>query len=695
MSEFVLELGFEEMPARFLKTLSHDFQHVLALNLDSHMISFELIRVYSTPRRLCAYISGLADSQEERVELITGPPLSIGLDENGKPTRAAQGFASSHQVKVEGLIVHSTEKGSYLAVEKNTGGRKSIEILPEICVSAVNSLSFPKKMRLSDRFAFGRPIRWILAVHDSQVVDFQVSDIRASDFTFGHRVLGPGPFKVNKASEFMMLIREKGKVILDPEERSEIIRRESEKMARQIGGQVIANDALIQENANLVEFPRPIMGGFDSKYLELPREVLLTSMETHQKSFGLTDTRGRLLPYFLAVINNDPENPELIRKGWERVLKARLEDAVFFWETDKYYSFDEWLEKMEKVVFLAPLGSMGDKSRRLERISGYLCDHLQIADKKDVQKAALICKADLVSEMVREFADLQGIMGGIYASHAGFKDSIARAVYEHYLPLGPETDPPSSPEGAIVSLADKADNLVGCFGLEMLPTGAADPYALRRQTLGIIRIILAHKLRLNLEKLLSFTAKTYVGVQWKQDPQQALEKLLHFFAVRLKSYWQARGFDNKLVEAVIQSGYLDVLSAEYRLSAINEFSSGSEFEAAVLTYKRVDNIVRKHEESSGLLLSQDYDPALLQERHEIELHEAITKTMSDWDTLWKKEDYRQLFAKLHTLRPYVDAFFDNVMVMCNEPLLRENRLSMLNFLSQRFRKLADFSALQV
>ena len=695
MPEFVMEIGFEEMPARFLEVLTRDFENNLSRNLHAHMLDCEKIMALSTPRRLCAYICGLDRVQKQKQEVLFGPPVSIGLDQDNNPTRAGLGFARSQQVDVSELIVRETEKGTYLAVQKTVGGKNSEHILPEICANAVKELGFSKKMRWSGPFTFGRPIRWILALLDEQVIDFQISDVRSSFLTYGHRVLGPGPFKISRASDYFKVIREQGKVVLDSASRQEIIQSGSKRLAESIKGLIIANDALVRENVNLAEYPRPILGRFDSIYLELPREVLLTSMQTHQKSFGLNDEHGKVLPYFVAVINNNPDDPALIRKGWERVLKARLEDARFFWEADKAASFDEWLEKLEKVVFLAPLGSMAEKARRLERVSGYLCDNLHIAEKKDVQTAALICKTDLVSEMVGEFPDLQGIMGGIYAAHAGYNDNIARAVYEHYLPLGPEFAPPSSSEGAIVSLADKADNLAGCFGLDMLPSGAADPYALRRQALGMIRIILEHGLKINLKDLLSFSCRTYIEVEWKQDPDQALEKLLQFFAARLKAYWQSRGIDNKLVEAVIQSGFLDILSAEHRLLALRDFSRHHEFEAAVLTFKRVDNIIRKQAGAAGVALSEGYDPDLLQEDHELKLDRAIKEIMSDWDMLWKSEEFKELFAKLHALRPYVDGFFDHVMVMCDDVNLRQNRINMLNFLAKKFEKLADFSALQV
>ncbi|WP_291321320.1 glycine--tRNA ligase subunit beta [Desulfonatronospira sp.] len=693
MPDFVLEVGFEEMPARFLKALTHDFRQSLMQELESQMLDCENIQAWATPRRLSAYVFQVAQYQIRKEDVITGPPVAIGLDQENRPTKAGLGFARSQQVDVQELMIQDTEKGGYLAVKKTVGGRPAREILPQVCEKVIISLGFPKKMRWWDRFTFGRPVRWILAKMDGLNIEFQIADTKSGNITYGHRVLGPGPYRVDQAADYFRIVRDQAQVILNFQERKDIILKESANLARAEGGSIIANDRLADENANLTEFPVPIMGSFDSMYLELPREVLLTSMESHQKSFGVLDGQGRIMPNFVAVINNRPDPGGIIKKGWERVLKARLEDARFFWNVDKSTSFDQWMQKLEKVVFLAPLGSMGEKSRRLERICGFLCDKLQLPDKKDIQTAGRICKADLVSEMVGEFADLQGIMGGIYASHAGYNDKVARAVYQHYLPLGPESDLPSTTEGAIVSLADKVDNLVGCFGLDMLPSGAADPYALRRQSLGMIRIVLGRGLRLDMENLISFTARNYEGVDWKQDPEQALEKLLHFFSIRLKTYWQGQGYEGKLVDAVLHSGFSDMYAAEKRLQAILDFSLDENFEAAVLTYKRVDNIIRK--QAQGVDLSLDYQPGLLQEEQEINLDRAIKEIMSDWEDLWQKEDFRALFAKLNALRPSVDAFFDHVMVMCDDEKLRQNRLRLLNYLSLKFKKLADFSALQV
>ncbi len=695
MSDFVLEIGFEEMPARFLASLTRELKENFEACLRREMIGFRSVEAYSTPRRICVYVPAMNPAQDSRQELVTGPPASIAFDQDKNLTKAGLGFARSQQVEAGDLFRHPTEKGEYLAAKKTLGGKPAMDVLPGICSEVIKGLIFPKKMRWADSFTFGRPVRWILAMLGEQTVPFSISDVQSGALTLGHRVLGPGPFKLTTAGEYFQTVEEKGWVVLNPEKRMEIIRSRTSILAREKGGDIVENEKLVHETANLVEFPNPVLGRFDEKYLALPREVLLTSMETHQKSFGVAGSDNNLMPYFLTVINNDPGDINLVRKGWERVLKARLEDAMFFWNSDRSVSIEARQEKLDRVVFLAPLGSMGDKARRLDEIAGFICDELGMKNKKHIRQAALTCKSDLVSEMVGEFADLQGIMGGIYAQAAGYDKDVARAIYEHYLPLGPESLLPETSAGAVVSMADKADNLTGCFGLNMVPTGAADPYALRRQAIGIIRIILEHKLDLDLEKLFGFCRNAYSGVKWKQDPGESLETIIQFISSRLRAYWQGAGHDGKIVEAVIRAGCNNILATEKRLSALVKFSEKPDFEPAVLTFKRIDNIIRKQGMESGVELLEKYDPRLLKDDYESRLASQIDEVLAGWEGQWANGDFDALFDRLHGLRPIVDDFFDHVMVMCDDQELRQNRLNMLNVLSKKLGTLADFSALQV
>ena len=695
MARFVLEIGVEEMPARFLSSLAKELKDLFFQKLQDTKIQFSDVSSYATPRRLVVYINDLAPYQDEEEQVIIGPPVKIALDENNKPTRAGSGFARSQGVDIEDTFVLDTDKGQYLAVRKKIGGAATYDILPEICVQVISALTFPKKMRWAGDFTFGRPIRWLLALMDDKEVKFQVADLESGQLTYGHRVMGPGPFTVNSARDYFQIIESQGRVVLDFENRKKIIREQGDKLATEVNGQVAWKSTLLDQVANLVEYPEPVLGRFDPEYLELPQEVLLTSMETHQKSFGLRDENGRLLPYFLTIINIDPEDLDLVRKGWERVLKARLEDARFFWEADCRTPLKVWLDELEKVIFLAPLGSMGDKSRRLQRLAAHLAGLIFPDMEKDLARAGRLAKTDLVSEMVGEFPDLQGIMGGIYARLKGESEAVSRAVSEHYLPAGQDSPIPQSKEGALLAIADKIDTMVGCFGLKMIPTGAADPYALRRQALGVIRIILGHDLFLSLSELIDYTFAGYENVEWKISFEELKQELLNFFGQRLKAYWTGQGYATRVVDAVLGAGFDNIKIAFVRLKALADFSQKSYFEQAVLTFKRADNIIRKQGEKLGEKFTGDFNFSLLEEPAEKNLAEKIGDLVPVWEKLWLDQDFAGLFELLLELRPVVDEFFDHVMVMCEDKDLRLNRLNLLFALTSRLSKLADFSALQV
>jgi len=696
MPQFVFEIGTEEMPARFIPALSSEFASSLSMRLAEGKIDCGEIRTFATPRRLVALVSDMAESQRSEIEEVTGPPARIAYDAEGKLTKAGLGFAGSQGVAPESLYTLETPKGAYLAARKSTGGNRTMDILPSICQAAMAALSFPKKMHWgSGDYTFGRPIRWILAMLGPDVVRLEAAGIVAGNMTWGHRVMGKGPFTVGRAEDYLSIIEEQGRVVLDPTKRLAIIRRLGDASAEAEGGSVVWKQELLEEVVNLVEHPIPVLAGFDKAYLELPREVLLTSMESHQKSFGIQDKDGKLLPHFLTVINIEPKDEALVRKGWERVLKARLEDARFFWRSDLSHDFDHWCRKLDSVTFLAPLGSMGDKSRRLENLCGYLAKQTRPGLLLDLAEAGLLAKCDLVTDMVGEFDTLQGIMGGIYARKKGKSETVAQAISEQYLPTGPDSPTPQSLAGALLAMADKADTLVGAFGLDMIPTGAADPYALRRQALGICRIALDHGLRLSLDGLLRAAQKGYSDVQWKLPPAEALHRLQDFFAQRLKAHFTAKGYETLVVEACLGAGFDDIWAFAHRLEALDGFSRSPGFEQAVLTFKRAANIIRKQGAEAGAALTGTYTEALFESEQERELAQALEAMAPRFDALWAEDDHASLMGLLAELRPHVDHFFDHVMVMAEDPALRLNRLNLLQALVSRLGRLADFNALQV
>ena len=703
MAEFILEIGTEEMPARFVPKLAAELRETYTALLDEAMVGRGDVKTYATPRRITVHVGAVADAQRQEEETVTGPPTRIAYDDEGNLTKAGLGFAKTQGVAEDALFKMDTGKGEYLAATKTVGGAKTLDVLPELCVKAIESLSFPKKMRWGGYdFAFGRPVRWLLALLGEEVVDFSLENMTSGRETRGHRVMGPGPFTVASAADYFKVIREDCKVVIDSETRKGRIVEEGDRLAKALGGKIVWTDALLDEVANLVESPKPLIGDIDPMYLKLPREALLTSMQSHQKSFGVQGPDGKLLPHFLTTLNLEPKDVALVKKGWERVLKARLEDARFFWEADCKVEFSTWLDKLENVVFLGPLGSVGDKSRRIEILCGKLAETL--GETKgilpgEIEKYAMagrLSKADLVSEMVIEFDSLQGKMGGIYADRAGKGEIVSRGIYEQYLPAGPETPVPSTLAGALVSMADKADTMAGCFGLGKTPTGANDPYALRRCALGIARIIMEHELRLHLKELLQSAQAAYKdGIPWKFEQAEALDKLLDFFGQRLRALFTGKGYETRVVDAALGAGFNDIRTLVARLDALAEFSREKDFEQAVLTFKRAANIIRKQGGEAEQPLTGSYDPDLFEDDTERALGSALDDMGPRFDDLWEKDDFAGLLGLLRELRPAVDAFFDNVMVMSDDAQVRLNRLNLLKSLVNRLGRLADFDALQV
>ena len=699
MPAFVVEIGTEELPARFLAPTEKDLAQRFNAALEGAGLDFSGLSVCSTPRRLTLYISRIAEAAVTREEVVTGPPLRAAYDLGGRPTRAAEGFAKTHNVALEDTFTIETEKGEYLAVRKVTGDGDALGILSDVCPDIIAGLPFPKRMRWgSGDFTFARPIRWILALMGTVPVPFTVGAVSSGTHTYGHRVHGPGPVAVADAADYFTVMEQQCGIVPRSADRRRIIKDYGNSLAAEKNGTVLWNEALLDEVEGLCEHPVPILGAFDSSYLEVPREVLLTSMEINQKSFGLESENGRLLPYFLTVLNLSPLDLELVRKGWERVLRARLEDARFFWKTDLAAGFAPWLEALDTVIFLAPLGSMGDKARRIGNLCAWLVDNIQCNEpgqelsSEEAMRAGSLSKADLVSAMVKEFDTLQGIMGGIYASRFGESPTVAQGIAEQYLPAGPDSPVPASFCGAIVSMADKADTLVGCFGLGMIPTGAADPYGLRRAVLGIARIAEEKGLRFSVTDLFARAMEGYGQREWKILPEQALPRLGEFFTLRLKNHLISRGAETLLAGAALQAGSSDVWAASARLSALTAFSKTPDFAQSVLTFKRAANIIRKQSEQG---LTGRYLSELFTDDAEKALAAEMERLTPVFEALWRNDNYAELFSLLGELRPYVDAFFDQVMVMCDDEAMRLNRLNLLQSLVDRLGRLADFAALQM
>ena len=698
MSLFVLEIGSEELPARFLPVQETELKARFTAALDENGIEHAGVRVMSTPRRAVVFIDDVQPVQREKEEVITGPPVRAAYDAAGKPGKALEGFARTNDVSLDQIFTVQTEKGEYVAVRKRMGGARAVDLLAEICPAIIMAQPFAKRMRWGAHpLPYARPLRWILALMDSDVVPFTVGPVTSGRETWGHRIHGRQGdslvLEVPAADQYLSVIRTKGGLEPDTALRRQAIIEGGNAQAAAQQGTVLWKDSLLDEVQGLCEHPVPLLGHIDPSFLEVPRQVLLTSMESHQKSFGIEDKDGQLLPHFLTVLNLDPVDTEVVRKGWERVLRARLEDARFFWRSDLGENFDHWLHRLDTVIFLGPLGSMGDKTRRLEQLCAWLARECGDADATLAARAGRLSKADLVSGMVGEFDSLQGIMGGIYAQRKGEDAAVGTALSEQYLPAGPDSPLPGSRLGALLSLADKVDTLVGCFGLGMIPTGAADPNALRRCALGMARIILDFGLRLDVRALFRTAQEFYGDRQWKLTPDESLHKLEEFFAGRLKNYWTSRGADVLVVEAVLNVGCNDVWAAGQRLAALESLRASERYTEAVQTFKRVSNIVRKQGQESPL--TGQYKAALLQEDAEKALAAALDAALPRFDALWRDDNFGDICGLLLELRPAVDGFFDGVMVMCEEEDVRTNRLNLLKALLDRMGMFADFAALQV
>lgn len=690
MSEFVLEIGTEELPARFLAGLEKEA--VERFNAAMSEAGYENVaaEAWSTPRRTVLRVAHLEEHQPLREELVQGPPARIAFDAQGHPTKAAEGFAKTLGIAVDSLTRTQTEKGEYLTGVKKTGGVPTVDVLAKVCPALIGALSFAKSMRWgSGSFAFARPIRWILALFGDQIVPFEIDGVWSGNRTMGHRVMGHGPFEVPSASEYPKIVREQGKVEPDAAKRRKIILEQGEAGAKAIGGKIIWKESLLDEVQGLVEYPVPLIGDIDPSYLELPREVLLTSMETHQKSFGMEDAQGKLLPHFLTVLNLIPKDTAVVKKGWERVLRARLEDARFFWKTDLAASFDEWLHSLDTVIFLAPLGSMGEKTQRISALCASIAKKVG-ENPEAAARAGRLSKADLVSAMVGEFDTLQGLMGGIYAQKMGEPQAVATALTEQYLPAGPDSPVPATALGSILSIADKIDTLVGAFGLGMQPTGAADPYALRRCALGIIRIMLERNYRFDLQPFFDEAVDLYGDRRWKVSRAEARKRLQAFLAGRARNYFLLQGYDTPLVDAVMAVNPEKFCFVRQRLQTLTKLEKEADFANLAQTFKRVANIIRKQ----ATELSGSWDANLLQEASEKKFASDLEQLFATFEKHWEADDIPALFADLASIRPSVDAFFDSVMVMCEDQDLRVNRLNLLKSLALRMERVADFASLQ-
>lgn len=685
MADLLLEVGTEEIPASYIDPALEALAQFAETSLKNLRLSHKTLHTWGTPRRLALMVEELPASQPDLDQEVLGPPEKVAFDPHGQPTKAALGFARTQGVAVEELRVIETPRGRYVAARKRQTGALTRDLLAQELPRWIIQIPFPKSMRWGESsLRFARPIHWILALLDRDVIPFSLESLQSGGTTRGHRFMSPGEATVDHPREYLEVCRTLY-VIADPKERSEVIQQEAAGRARSLGGRLLEDPELLKTVTNLVEYPVVVAGSFQKEFLELPREVLITAMREHQKFFSIQAENGSLLPYFLNIANLRPSSLETIQKGNQRVLRARLSDARFFFQEDAKHSLQERLEKLSGIIFHAKLGTMMEKVERVRSLALALARKLEPSWASQVDRAALLCKSDLTTEMVKEFPSLQGIMGMHYALLQGETKEVAEAIREHYLPAFAGDRIPSGPVGAMVALADKLDTVAGCFAAGDPPSGAGDPLGVRRAALGILRILLERGYRLDLAPVLR-QALELVARKVGEVSNETLEEILAFFKVRLENLWISQGHDGAAVQAILGSALEDLPQGLAKLEAMEKFMQEENFTDLALSFKRVLNIVGEH-------LPGEVDPSLFSEPEERELLELVCWAESKLPERMEKSQHLEALQDLAAQRKKLDGFFDAVLVNDPDPRLKLNRLNMLARLAKVFLRLADFSKL--
>jgi len=684
----LLEIGTEEIPARFMPPAIAALKESSERLFKERRLQVRDIVVYGTPRRLVLIARGMSEIQGDLTTEVVGPPKGVAFDKDGMPTKAAIGFAKGQGVDVSALRVKSTEKGEYLCIEKHEKGERTRDILPAILEEALASIAFPKAMRWNaTRARFARPIKWLLALLDGETLSLRFAGLVSGSVSYGHHFMRPAAFQVKGIEDYFDGMA-RNFVIVDPAERRRRIGDGVRAIAEEKGGSVVGEEELFEEITFLTEYPIPICGRFDEAYLALPKDVLITVMRAHQRCFSL-EKGGKLLPYFIAVSNTDPKNPDIVRNGYERVIRARLSDAKFFFEADCRKRLEAHAEKLRQVVFMGKLGTMWDKVQRLTGLSGPLCALLGCPEvKAAAEKAAQLAKADLMTEMVGEFPELQGGMGREYAVRQGETEEVAQAIYEHYLPRFSGDLLPSTPAGKVLAIAEKMDNLAGCFGTGNIPTGSNDPYALRRQSIGILNILIAGRHLVSLKEVTRMALTIYGDSLDGKRHEEILSSVLEFLKERLNTLLSAEGYRYDSARAVLATGLDDPYDAFLRVTALERFRQRPEFESLIISFKRVMNIIPPDFIGE---VREEY----LREQEEKDLYRLYREIKDKALQQRAQHDYENAFASVAELKPKVDLFFDKVLVMDKDMNLRNNRLALLNEMKGLFLELADFTQIVV
>ena len=686
--DLLIEIGTEELPPKALTKLINAFEKGIGQGLKDAELSFEKIQAYAAPRRLAVVVSNVEIRQQDRLIERRGPAVSAAFDSEGQPTKAVQGFARSCGVEVDALGRLETAKGAWLVFKQQQQGAETSNLIGDILQKALAALPIPKRMRWGNLPGeFVRPVHWLVLLFGDEVIPLELLGVSAGRTTRGHRFHHPEQITITSPQAYAKQLLEQAYVMVDMAERQQEIRQQVEALGNKLGGQAVINQDLLEEVTGLVEWPVALSGEYDRRFLELPAEALISSMEEHQKYFAVRDKNNTLLPYFITICNIESKDPAQVIAGNERVILPRLSDAAFFWETDRKRPLADSQEQLKTIVFQNKLGSVYDKSQRVADLAAVIANQIG-GDAPLAQRAAALAKCDLVTEMVGEFPDLQGIMGRYYARLDGEHDDVCEALDEQYLPRFSGDKLPQTKTGQALSLAEKLDTLVGLFGIGQPPTGVKDPFALRRAALGALRIIIENKLDLDLEELLTSALTGLGDIATKQN---CVADVMQYLFDRLRGYAQEQGYQADVFEAVLAVKPTKPVDFMDRLAAVADFRQLEQAQALAAANKRIGNILRKNnvEQRDSVI-----DTNLLTEPTEQALADKVQSVKNQVTPLLAISDYAAVLTALADMRDTVDAFFDQVMVMAEDEAIRQNRLALLNQTRALFLEIADISVLQ-
>ncbi len=685
-NDLLVEIGTEELPPQALLRLSEAFQEQFRSRLESSGLKFQKIERFATPRRLALRVLQLDTEQAAQTMVRKGPSVKAAFDADGNPTKAAEGFARSCGVAVKDLEQEESKKGAWLVYRLTTLGKKTEELVPDMVRKSLNSLPIPKRMRwgnLSSEFV--RPVHWVVLLFGPNPIAATILDVEAGKNTRGHRFHHPQSISIGTPLEYEQLLRDVGYVEADFAARRERIRRLVDQSSEASGAKAIIDSKLLDEVTALTEWPVPVVGSFDEEFLEVPSEALIETMQAHQKYFPVVDPQGRLLPKFIAISNIESKDPMQVQAGNERVIRPRFKDAAFFWEQDLKRPLADLIPMLDKVVFQHQLGTLGDKSRRVAILAVEIAKKVGL-DPGLAERSAKLGKCDLLTDMVGEFASLQGTMGRYYASAGGEHECVSAAMEEQYLPRHAGDSLPQSPCGQVLAIADRLDSLLGIFAIGQKPTGVKDPYALRRASLGVMRILIETPLNLDLLELLKLSATTLVD---KVDATGIVGEVYDYMIDRLQGYYRDHEISGDVVDAVLASSPTVPMDIDRRIKAVASFKNLDEASSLAAANKRIRNILRK----AALDLPANIDQDKLQEKSERALLSNMDALKAEIEPMMRQGDYGQALSRLATLKPVVDDYFDNVMVLCEDEEIRINRLALLRSLSVTFQDIADISRL--